>query len=79
MADMLRTSFTELGYHFLVHSPSNQIFPILPNKIIEKLEEKYSFFVWSKIDENYSSVRLVTSWATKEEAVAEFIKDLRKL
>jgi len=79
MADLLRKNISSMGYEFLVHSPSNQSFPILPNSIIEKLQEKYAFYLWSKIDENNSSVRLVTSWATKEEAVMEFIEDLKKL
>ncbi|MPN12016.1 hypothetical protein SDC9_159326 [bioreactor metagenome] len=67
------------GYAFLTHSPSNQIFPILPNSIIEELQEKYLFYVWQKIDENNSAIRLVTSWATKEEAVKSFIEDLKGL
>ena len=61
MAILLRNEITSMGYKFLTHSPTNQIFPILPNEIIEKLQEKYLFYVWSKIDENNSSIRLVTS------------------
>ena len=79
MAYLIRKNISLMGYKFLVHSPSNQIFPILPNRIIEKLQEKYSFYVWSKVDEDNSSIRLVTSWATKEEAVLEFIEDLKRL
>lgn len=79
MADLLRNNIESMGYEFLTYSPSNQIFPIFPNKIIENLQEKYSFLVWSKIDNNTSSVRLVTSWATKEDAVKAFIEDLKNL
>lgn len=79
MAGLLRSSISSMGYKFLINSPSNQIFPILPNKIIEKLQEKYSFYIWSKTDELNSSVRLVTSWATKEDAVAVFIEDLKNI
>lgn len=77
MADILRNGISELGYKYLVDSPSNQIFPILPNKVIEKLQEKYSFFIWGSEDEDNSSIRLVTSWATSKEAVLEFIEDLK--
>jgi threonine aldolase len=77
MADILRNGISELGYKYLVDSPSNQIFPILPNMVIEKLQEKYSFTVWGSEDENNSSIRLVTSWATSKEAVLEFIEDLK--
>ncbi|WP_378955721.1 threonine aldolase family protein [Pelosinus sp. sgz500959] len=76
MANLLRNAITTAGYQFLTDSPSNQIFPILPNSLITKLEKNYSFYIWSKIDHNHSSIRLVTSWATTEDAVMAFIKDL---
>jgi len=79
MAALLSQKIKAMGYKFLTNSPSNQIFPILPNQVIEKLQENYSFHVWSKIDDNKSSIRLVTSWATKEYAVTAFIKDLENL
>jgi threonine aldolase len=77
MADILRTEIRRAGYAFLTHSPSNQIFPILPNWLIAKLQEKYSFYVWSKFDDDNSTIRLVTSWATTESAVTAFIDDLK--
>lgn len=77
MAYMLNEAFNEEGYSFLTHSPSNQIFPILPNELIGELQKKYLFYIWEKIDENNSSIRLVTSWATQEKMVNEFINDLK--
>lgn len=79
MGQKLTNGITEAGYTFLSDSPTNQIFPILPNEIIEELSQKYEFYVWAKADETNSVVRLVTSWATKEEAVNQFIEDLLKL
>lgn len=76
MAAFLTKQIHDLGYSFLVHSPSNQIFPILPNTLIQKLEEDYSFYRWKKIDEDCSAIRLVTSWATEEAAVSQFIERL---
>lgn len=78
MADLLKNEISRAGYKFLIHSPSNQIFPILPDKLIEKLLEKYSFFIWEKVDQDSSAIRLVTSWATKEESVLAFVEDLKK-
>ena len=77
MADILRNGINELGYKYLVDSPSNQIFPILPNTVIEKLQEKYLFIIWGSEDKDNSSIRLVTSWATSKEAVLGFIEDLK--
>jgi threonine aldolase len=78
MANMLKNAISAKGYRFLTHSPTNQIFPILPNWLITRLEEKYSFYIWEKSDAENSAIRLVTSWATKEETVLEFIADLNK-
>ncbi|WP_394233485.1 threonine aldolase family protein [Niallia oryzisoli] len=78
MADRLRKEITKAGHTFLSHSPSNQIFPILPNSLISELQKKYSFLIWEKVDQDTSAIRLVTSWATKEEAVQEFIEDMKK-
>ncbi len=76
MAGLLRNGITKAGYPFLTDSPSNQIFPILPNWLIKTLEKNYSFYIWSKVDADRSAIRLVTSWATREDAVMAFIKEL---
>jgi threonine aldolase len=76
MAALLRDGLAGAGFDFLTDSPSNQIFPILPNSLIARLEQKYGFYVWSKVDAAHSSIRLVTSWATTEEAVQSFLADL---
>jgi threonine aldolase len=79
MANLLDNHITSLGYKFLTNSTTNQLFPIFPNQIIDKLEEKYSFNIWSKIDDYNSSIRLVTSWATRENAITAFSEDLKNL
>lgn len=73
MADLLREGIRKAGYGFLTDSPSNQIFPILPDRLIENLLKEFDFHIWSRIDGDHSSIRLVTSWATREEAVRSFI------
>lgn len=78
MASMLRKEIISAGFSFLTNSSSNQIFPILPNELIAKLKENYAFYEWSKVDENNSAIRLVTSWATLETAVSSFIDDFKK-
>ncbi len=77
MAGLLREAITQAGFRFLVYSPTNQIFPILPNSLIAELQKEYSFYIWSKVDADHSSIRLVTSWATKEEAVREFVQKVK--
>ncbi|BDU51026.1 threonine aldolase family protein [Haliovirga abyssi] len=79
MAKKLSVEIKKLGYKFLSESTTNQIFPIFSNKVIEKIGDKYGFHIWEKIDNNSSTIRLVTSWATKEEMVDKFISDLSKI
>ncbi|MBT2696164.1 aminotransferase class I/II-fold pyridoxal phosphate-dependent enzyme [Bacillus sp. ISL-40] len=79
MATILRDEISKANIPFLTHSPSNQIFPILPNALISELENHYAFHIWEKVDTDHSAIRLVTSWATKEEEVAAFLEDLKKL
>ncbi|MFK9090693.1 threonine aldolase family protein [Bacillus salipaludis] len=78
LATLLRTELSKANIRFLTESPSNQIFPILSNELITNLQSKYSFHIWEKVDDDHSAIRLVTSWATKEEAVVAFIEDIKK-
>ncbi len=79
MADKLKEEIAGANIGFLTDSPSNQIFPILPNSMITELQNKYDFHIWEKVDSDNSAIRLVTSWATNEEAVIALIEDIKKL
>ena len=79
MAELLRGELSNANIQFLNDSPSNQIFPILSNAIITELQKKYAFHIWEKVNSEYSAIRLVTSWATKENEVEAFIEDLKKV
>lgn len=76
MAMLLQEGISAKGYRFLISSSSNQIFPIFPNELIEKLRNKYLFYVWQKIDGLNSAIRLVTSWAVDEKTIMDFIGDI---
>lgn len=78
MAQKMAKELEGLGFSFLTQSPTNQIFPILPNSIISELEKSYQFYIWEVVDHDHSAIRLVTSWATPEEKVDQFIKDLKQ-
>lgn len=79
MAAKITSEVTRLGYQFLASSPTNQLFPILPKSLIEKLSKKYDFYIWKDIDKDNAAIRLITSWNTDEDKVDEFISDLKKL
>lgn len=79
MAAKLSIAIKDIGFSFLAESETNQIFPILPDKIIGSLNNIYEFHIWKKFGDGNSAVRLVTSWATPEKAVDDFITDIRRL
>ncbi len=77
MAKILKDGIIEAGFQFMIDSPSNQVFPIFPKTLIAKIDEKYSYTLWEDVDGKCSVIRLVTSWATEEEKVREFIEDIK--
>ncbi|MDR0263557.1 MAG: aminotransferase class I/II-fold pyridoxal phosphate-dependent enzyme [Sphingobacterium sp.] len=66
----------EKGYSFLTESTTNQIFPILPKSVIETLSLNYQFYIWKEIDHDHAAIRLITSWATDETQVNNFVNDI---
>jgi threonine aldolase len=78
MAGKLRTALTDKGFSFAYDSQTNQLFPVFSNEMIAELAKEFTFNMDKKIDETHSSIRLVTSWATTEDGVEEFIRFLKK-
>lgn len=76
LADKLRDRMLSLGVPFLVPGVTNQLFPILPDVVLEKLSKKYVFCEQNRIDGDHRAVRFCTSWATKEDNVQRLCEDL---
>lgn len=74
----IKGALEERGVEFLSDTYTNQIFPILSNDMIEKLSEKFEFYIWKKMDDTSSAIRLITSWNTSDEAVDNFIEIIQK-
>ena len=74
----LRERLTALGVSFFIDSPTNQQFPILPNRALDALKDRYSWSFWEAVDGERTAVRLCTSWATREEDVNAFLRDLEE-
>lgn len=75
----IKFAFQNKGFQFLSETFTNQIFPILNNSQIEKLSEDFDFYVWKKIDDENSAIRLITSWATSDDVVQDFIEEIKAL
>ena len=79
LADQLRSCLDELGYPYLIPGITNQVFPILPDALLEKLSENFVFCEQERVDETHRAIRFCTSWATKQEAVDALCAELRRL
>lgn len=74
MAEKMKMGLREKGYTFYLDSPTNQQFVILSMKQIDELQNRVSFDLWDKLDEDRQVVRFATSWVTKEQDVEELLK-----
>ena len=79
LADKIRVTLAECGYKLLVDGVTNQVFPILPDAVLDKLQLKFTFSEQVRIDANSRAVRFCTSWATKEESVDALCSELQNL
>jgi len=79
LADQIRTTLSNLGYELLVPGTTNQIFPILPDALLSKLRENFSFTEQQRMDESHRAVRFCTSWATTQENVDALCRALEEL
>lgn len=78
-AQLLADGLATLGVPMLIDSPSNQLFPILSNEIIELLQQSVSFEYWSSVSDTHSCIRFVTAWHTTKEEVEQLLSLLRNL
>ena len=80
MAEQIADTLKENGYPFFAPVGTNQLFPILPDEVIGKLEKEFIFSLQKKVDETHSAVRFVTSWATTQksvDALCEFLRGIK--
>lgn len=68
-ADAIRNTVKAAGYSFLAETSTNQVFPILPDALLDKLKDKVTFTEQGRVNETSRAVRFCTSWATTDENV----------
>ena len=76
LAQTLSKAITKAGHQLLSRTETNQVFPVLPNDLVDQLEEDFRFYRWASHDGDHTTLRLVTSWATDEKQVERFISKL---
>ena len=79
MADKIRAAMEELNIPSLVPGITNQIFPILPDDVLNELAKTICFTEMERVDDTHRCIRFCTSWATTEKNVQILIDELRRL
>ena len=78
MARYLIAELKKINIKFYSESVTNQVFPILPNNILDGLYDDYDFEYWVKGDEE-SVVRFVTSFTTRKEHIDGLVLKIKEL
>jgi len=60
-AHEIRRIFEDAGCRFYIDSPTNQQFVILPNDVLQELENYVGFEIWEEYDEGHTVVRFASS------------------
>ena len=76
LADRLRQGIAAAGYGFVCQTRTNQLFPVFPDALVERLEADFGFHRWGAAGEGRTAVRLVTSWSTQAADVEAFLRAL---
>lgn len=76
MANILENGIKRKGYQLRYDTHTNQIFPIFPKPVIQKLKSDFTFSFWEKYSDTDDVVRLCTSWATDIAEVEKFIEKI---
>ena len=78
MASKMADGIQNAGYELMNPVVTNMLLPIFPTKVAEMVAENYGCYEWKKTPDN-TILRLVTSWATPESVIDEFIADLENI
>ena len=79
LADKIRKAVAKCEYPMVVKTTTNQIFVVMPEAILEKLSESFTYSAMEKVDSKNRLVRFCTSWATDEEDVNALCNAIMRL
>ena len=68
-ADQIRKTLKEQNFSLCFGSPTNQVFCIVDDALMTRLEKQVEFGFWEKYDDTHTVIRFATSWATIKEDV----------
>lgn len=68
-AEAVRQALVAKGLELFGSSPTNQVFVVLTEAQMKKLDESIGYELWQKVDATHSAVRICTSWCTPDPAI----------
>lgn len=77
LAERLTQGLTAMNIPLLAHSPSNQVFPIFPNSVVEQLKKDFTFEIQECVDDEHTCIRFVTAWCSTEEDVTALLDAIK--
>ena len=77
-AQEIKQAFVKHGCQLFSDTIANQVFPIVPVSICQKLAQKYAFTEWEKLDDQRIAARFCTNVTTKREEVDALLADIEK-
>ena len=78
LAEQIKDACVSAGFPFLTRPVSNQIFPVVDNETIKRLQKDFAFEIWEPADDSHQIIRFVTSWAMREEQVQKLVEAIRR-
>lgn len=76
-ANKIRQALDEIGYRQYFTAPTNQIFIIMENSLLDKLAREVEYGFWEKYDESHTVIRLATDWGNTKDEVDALIAVLK--
>ena len=75
----IRAALAENNWQVFFETPTNQIFVVVDNDTLRKLDETVVYSFWEPYDESHTVIRFATSWATPDRDVEELIRIIRSM
>ena len=72
-AQQIQKALVQNGYQLYFESPTNQIFCVVENRMLEKLGQKVEYSFWEKYDDSHTVIRFAADWGTTREETDELI------
>ena len=79
LANQIRKTLDSLYVPYLVPGTTNQIFPIMPDKLLDELKQNFMFTEMERVDDSHRAVRFCTSWASTKENVDALCNEILRL